>query len=196
MADISTLGQLQPSEPLDFDIYKDAQDLPPLPSAGEYVVRAPETFPQEAFGKTRANHLSVQVDPTIIGPTNEGYVIRFTKVSAKPFKRGGVTVSQLGDYLRAVGWTQKLITEQEKADAVELTTNLTYRVMTDWRAYDKNDDGTAFVVEGMTNFPSDGNGGYSPFVSNPGHKDLITGEPVLVRANLVVRRYVPAAAQV
>lgn len=177
-------------------IYPDAQEFPPPPPAGEYVVRAPESFPKTAFGKTKAGQLSVQIDPTIIGPISEGYVIRFTKVSAKPFKRNGVTVSQLGDYLRAVGWTTNISGDpQEQADAVEATTNLTYRIAADWRAYDKNDDGSIFVVEGMANFPPDGNGGHSPFINNLGHKDPITGEPTLVRANLVVKRYISAVGQ-
>lgn len=154
-------------------------------------MQAPESFPSEAFGKTQAGFLSVQIDPKIVGPTNAGYTLRFTKISAKPFKRGGVTVSQVGDYLRAVGVRGKVSSDpQSIADTVEQTANMTYEVDADWRAFHK---GTGFTLEGMERFPSDGNGGHLPYVEHPTEKDPITGEPVLVRANLVVKRYVAAA---
>ena len=187
MADISALGTLQAVEMLDLDNYKDVSEAAPLPKAGRYTVRAPESFPSAAFGRTRAGALSVQVDPTIIAPSNEGYQIRYTKISAKPFKRGGVTVSQVGDYLRANGFKGKLTSEKEIIDAVESTVNRTYEVQVDWRAYNKN---TGFSLEGMENFPSDGNGGHQPWCEDPEAKDE-NGNPQRLRANLVVDRYVP-----
>lgn len=188
MADISALGTLAPVEPIDLDTYQDAREAAPLPVKGRYTVRAPESFPATAFGATKAGALSVQVDPTIVGPTNEGYTIRFTKVSAKVFRRSGVPASQAGDYLRACGLRGKLSDPQAIADAVEQTANRTYEVEVDWRAYNKN---TQFSIEGMERFPSDGNGGHLPWIDDPVDKDQ-DGNPVRLRANLSVTRFIAA----
>ena len=192
VADISLLGNLNSSEPLDLDIYKDAQELPLLPPAGRYTVQAPESFPTEAFGKTQANFLSVQIDPKIVSNGHDGYTLRYTIISAKPFKRSGVTVSQVGDYLRAVGVRGKVGSDPASiVEAVEQTANQLYEVDIDWRAFHK---GTGFTVKGMTNFPSDGNGGRLPYVLHPTEKDPTSGEPVKVRANLVVKRFIAATS--
>lgn len=188
-ADISALGELKQVEPLDLSAYADNKDFSPLPKAGRFTVRAPESFPSAAFGRTKAGSLSAQIDPTIVGPSNEGYTLRFTKVSAKVFKRNGVSVSQLGDYLRATGFTGKLSDEQAQADAVAQTANQMYTVDVDWRSYNKN---TGYSLEGMSRFPSDGNGGNLPWCEDPNEKDE-KGEPVRLRANLVITRYVPQA---
>jgi hypothetical protein len=201
MADISALGTLQPVEPLDLENYADNKDFVAIPKKGRYTLQAPDSFPSTAFGRTKAGALSVAIDPKIVGPTSEGYTIRYTKVSAKPFKRGGVTVSQLGDYLRATGFRGRLTDEQAQADAVESTSNAVYQADLDWRAYNKD---TGFSVEGMERFPSDGNGGHLPFYEDPNdfEKDeagtIVTdaqGEPLhkRLRANVVVARYVPAS---
>lgn len=188
MADISTLGALQPIEQLDLENYADNKESAPLPKKGVYTVRAPESFPSTSFGRTRAGALSASVDPVIVDSSNEGYTLRFTKVSAKSFKRNGITVSQMGDYLRACGLRAKFTDEQSLADAVEQTANKTFQVEVDWRAYNKD---TGYSVEGMGNFPSDGNGGHLPWIEDPNQKDA-EGNPVRLRANAVVSRYIAA----
>lgn len=194
MADLSALGQLQPIEPLTLDQYVDVKESTfRLPAKGRYQVRAPEGFPAESFSRTqKTKALSVQIDPTIVGPTNEGFTIRFTKVSATPFKRDNQTVSQLGDYLRAVGITGTLKTEQDLADAVEATANRVYEVDIDWRGYSKK-DGIEFKVEGMESFPQLADGTRQSWINHPRLKDEETGEPLKVRANLNVTKYVPVA---
>src|SRR5437870_2229165 len=121
MADLSLLGGLQPIEQLDLDgsyaVAKESQFH--LPPKGVYTLRAPDSFPAAAFSRTKGGSLQVQVDPTIVGPTNDGYTVRFVKVSAKVFDRSGQKVSQVGDYLKAVGFSGILRTEQDVADAVE-----------------------------------------------------------------------------
>lgn len=189
MADISILGALQAVEPLDLENYVDNKESAPLPKKGVYTVQAPESFPSAAFGRTKAGALSAQVDPKIVGGPNDGYTLRFTKVSAKPFKRGGATVSQMGDYLRACGVRGRLNDEQAQADAVEQTANRIYQVEVDWRAYNKD---TKYSIEGMERFPSDGNGGHLPWIEDPNAVDPTTGEAVRLRANLTVSRYLPA----
>jgi hypothetical protein len=178
MADLSSLNGLLPAEPLDLDIYPDA------------TVRAPESFPSTSFGATKAGFLSAQIDPTVVGPSNEGFTLKYAKVSAKPFKRGGMSVSQLGDYLRATGYPNKIGGDpQAQADAVETTANKIYTVELDWRAYNKN---TGFTIKGMKNFPSDGNGGHQQYVLDPEDKDE-QGNPVRVWARAEITRFVPAS---
>ena len=191
MADISSLSGLTSAEPLDLDIYADAKESFQLPKKGRYVVRAPESFDGTAFGASKAGFLKATVDPTIVGPTNEGFQLRYTSVSAKPFQRGKVTVSQLGDYLRACALRGTVPGDpQGMADAVERTAGLTYQVDLDWRAYNKN---TGFAVNGMDNFPKDANGEPLPYVIDEGDIDPDTQEPRRLRANVQVTRYVPAA---
>lgn len=182
-ADISALGQLQPIEPLDLEAYVDNQEAAPLPKKGVYTVRAPESFSSASFGRTKKGALSASIDPVIVGPTNEGYTLRFTKVSAQPFKRNGVTVSQMGDYLRACGKRQKIADEQQYADAIEETANQVFEVELDWSAYNKE---SSRRFDGMETFPSDGNGGHQPWIED---KDSM-GNPVRLRANAVVTRYI------
>ena len=189
-ADISALGGLKPVEPLNMDAYADNKETVfQLPPAGRYVVQAPSEFPAAAFSRTkRTGALSAQVDPIIQGPTNEGFQIRFQKVSATTWERDGQRVSQLGDYLRACGFKGTLKDEQEQADAVEATANTTYQVDLEWRAYNKR---TGFSLEGMKRFPKLPNGGYQSWVEDPTDKDE-EGNPVRVRANLQITRFVPA----
>ncbi len=194
MADISSLGALQPVDMLDLENYSDAKESTfVLPPKGVYQLQAPDTFPSAAYSRTNAGFLSVQIDPTIVGPTGQGMKLRFIKVSAKSFKRSGTTVSQVGDYLRACGFRGKLDDEQKIADAVEATAGQIYQARIDWRAYNKS---TGFSLEGMERFPSDGKGGHLPFVEDPTAVDPETGKPVRLRANLVIpmNGFIPAGA--
>lgn len=194
-ADISNLSNLQASEPLDWDGYADAKESVPPPPKGRYIVRVAE---QITLGSTTANFLSAQVDPTIIGPRSEGFQIRFTRISAKPFKRGAATVSQLGDYLRAVygSQTPRPRTPQEQADAVVATAGRQLEIIGDWEAYDKE---TKWSLKGMENFPKLADGTHSPWIDVPGSekRDESTGAIIeaarQVRANFKVDRYVPLA---
>lgn len=166
MANISELGNLEATEPIDLPQYKAVTESQPMPRKGVYTVRAPNTF---QFGATKSTppSLSAQVDPTIVGPTNEGYTLRFTKVSAKswPDPTTHQPVSQLGRYLKAAGLNESIgSSAQEKADAVERTAGAVYKTLVDWRAYCK---GCGFQVEGEEKFPTNGNGAPSPWVECP-----------------------------
>lgn len=186
--DISSLGNLEPAKPLDLSIYPDARGGQSLPKAGKFVVRAPESFPTSAFSRTKSGgNLSARVDPTIIGPSDEGYTIRFVNVSAKVYQRDGKDVSQMGDYLRAFGITEELTGDpQQAANLIASTAGQTYEVIADWEA---RHGATGFKVAGMKNFPSDGNGGFQPWVQHPTEKDA-EGNPLRLRANLTVKRYI------
>jgi hypothetical protein len=189
MADISHLGGLQSVEQLDLENYVDNRKSTfQLPKKGRYTLRAPDAFPSTAFTRTKkTGALSVQIDPTIVGPTNEGFQLRYTNVSATPFKRGGSTVSQLGDYLRACGSRAILKTEKDQADAAEATAGTMYQADIDWRVYNKT---TGFALEGMEKFPKLEDGSYQSWIEDTGDIDAETGKPKRLRANLVISRFV------
>ena len=192
-ADISNLANLQAGEPLDHDMYQDAREAPPLPPKGRYIFRASEKI---TFGATKQNFLSAQIDPTIVDGPHAGYRVMFTRVSAKPFKRGQATVSQAGDYLRSVYGPNapRAATPQEQADAIETTQSQVFQAEGDWEAYDKE---TKYTLKGMTKFPKDNNGGYEEWTLVPGTEDLdANGQPIKgtgrrIRAQFKIDRFVP-----
>lgn len=204
MADISALGGLTSSEPLDMENYEDVKVSSgggfQLPPAGIYTLRAPESFPAEAFGASQAGALTAQIDPTIVGPTNEGTQVRFIRVSAKTFPRGNGLASRMGDYLRACGNRAKLDgTPQALANAVEQTAGAVYQAKLDWKAYRKLPDGSKFELKGMDNFPRNAETGtHQSWVEakdSNGNvvKDAETGEPIRARANLDIVAFVAAS---
>lgn len=169
MVDLSVLGGLNPIEQLDstdYPVNKETEFR--LAPKGTYTLQAPDSFPQAAFGRTKNGDLSIQIDPTIVGPTNEGYTVRFQKISAKSFQRSGKWASQVGDYLEACGWDGKLTDLQSVAEAVESTASKTYQAKLDWRAYNKR---TQFSLEGMERFPRNADGTYQPYVIDPAEID-------------------------
>jgi len=191
MADISNLTNLQATEPLDWDQYTDSKESVPLPRKGRYQLQAPESFTFEA---SQAGALQARIDPKVVGPTNAGYTIRFQRVSAKPFLRGGVKVSQLGDYLRAVGIATRPATPQEQANAVEATAGRVFTGDLDWEARCST---CKFTLKGEEKFPPDGNGGHSPVIKCPNctvTNDKGQTEPANLRANVRVERFISAAA--
>lgn len=190
MADISALSNLQAGEPLDHDIYVDAKEPSAPPPKGRYLVRAPDKF---TFDATAAGFLSAEVNPTIVEGPNQGYQLLYTRVSAKPFKRGAATVSQLGDYLRAAGSQARPRTPQEQADAVEATAGTLLSVDIDWEAYDKE---TKWTLKGMEKFPKLPSGGHDIWVTVPDPENPTQpmrgedGEVRKIRARARVDRYV------
>lgn len=187
---LSSLGNLATAETINLDDYKDQEVKTfQLPKAGRYTLRAPERFSESDFAATKEGYLKARVDPTIVGPTNEGFQIRYVSVSAKTFDRGGARVSQVGDYLRACGVAGQLPSDpQGIADAIAGTAGLTYEADLDWEA---NHFASGFKVKGMRNFPMNADGSYQMWVQHPTEKDA-DGAPLRVRANIVVRRYIPS----
>jgi hypothetical protein len=159
MADISQLGTLAAPDPIEggWDNYQDGGQGRPVPPAGKYFGRAPDTF---EFSKTREDQLQVLIDPVIIVQADEvsnDYPVRFTRASAKKFpRRNG---SMMGDYLRAHGSAARPESPQDYADAVEETAGRVFPFVADWEAYCKE---CQTSIKGMSNFPADGNGGHSP----------------------------------
>lgn len=191
MADISALGVLAPIElDLEDGQYADSKGFT-LPPAGEYTLQAPSEFPSSAFGKTQEGNLSIQIDPKVVGSEHDGFQVKFARVSAKQFLRDGKKASQAGDYLRAAGVKTRITSMDDLVTAVEGTANRTYKAYLDWRAYNKNN---GFSVEGMTRFTPDGKGGYLPFIADSTDVDPETGQARRLRAQIFIRRFVPAEA--
>lgn len=184
---------IQPAQPLDLSIYPETRTG--LPKAGRYTVKAPDSFPDEAFAPAATSgQLTARVDPVIVGPTNENFPIKFTRVSAKVYEtKGGKSTSQLGQYLQAFGVTEQLTGDPQQAIAlVRSTAGQTCDVVIDWEARHKP---SGFKLVGMRGFPSDGNGGFQPWVEHPDPM-IVDGEGnrLRLRANLVVRRFLPKRA--
>lgn len=190
MADISGLGGLQPVEPLDLDLYPDVKGSSfQLPVKGRYTFRVRPDWSEDAFGTTKGGQLSISPSPTIVGPHNEGFNLKFAKVSAKVFQRGQQKASQAGDFLRSCGLRVKLDDNQAIADAAERTAGMLFEADLDWNGYD---NGSQYSVEGMEKAASDGNGGYLPYFLHPTEKDE-NGDPLKIRARAFIARYIPQA---
>lgn len=192
MVDISTLGNLNPVQPLDLSVVPEApKQAFSFPRAGVYELRAPESFPTEAFGKTQGGNLSARVDPVIVGPSNEGYEVRFTNIYATVYTdpRTGVETSGIAQYLQAFGITEQLDgTPEQAANLIASTAGKTAKAYLNWEA---NHRPSGFKLKGMKNFPIvDG----KP-VSSVEHPDeSVTdqnGQRLRLRANIVVSKWLP-----
>lgn len=184
---IAELGALQHTEPV--DLSELAPKGPAFPRKGRYTLRVPEELnPDFTFGATKAGYLSASIDPTIVGPTNEGYTVRYVKMSAKTFTQDEKLTSQMGQYLAACGDKRTLDGDPQTAvNAVLETAGKEFPAILDWRAYNKR---TGEAVEGMENFPSDGQGGYLPWITDEQDLDE-KGRPRRIRANIIVKRFLP-----
>ncbi len=199
MADLSQLGNLQSTDPLDLPLYQARGTSRPFPLADRYTARTPESFPPESFGESKAGFLTVDVSPTIVGGDYDGYKINYTRVSAKTWKnKEGITESQLGRYLKATGVDGVVGgTPQEQADAAEASANKLVSIDADWIARHRE---SGFELKGMKNFPVV-DGKPSRFVKLDGTNgrplvetvNQVTGEtePLTIRAFLEVTRFSP-----
>lgn len=179
MANLSHLGSLNPVEHLELgDKYPAVKEKSSfrLAPKGVYSLQAPPEFPDTAFTRTKAGSLQITLDPTIVGPTNEGLLIKFQKVSSKVYDRSGQKASQVGDYLISCGFRGRLQNEQEIADAVEATASTVYQAKLDWRGYNKR---TGWSLEGMEKFPKLADGTHQAWTIDPAEvgKD-VNGQPI------------------
>ena len=166
-----------------------------FPAKGWYTLRTTSEFTSESFVPNKANTaLTFQINPTVVGPTNEGYQLKFNsgRISAKTYQRTdrksgkSSTVSQLSDFLKAVGYNGTVPGDaQGQADIVEMQAGKTFDALLDWRAYDP---ATQTEVSGMENFPADGNGGHLPYLLSESQTDD-QGNPKKIWANLEIKRF-------
>lgn len=197
MPNLSHLGGLNPIEQLDLDgTYPVAKESTfSLPPKGVYVLQNPDSFPEAAFSATKTGSIQVQIDPTIVGPRNEGFTVKFVKVSAKVFDRNGKKVSQLGDFLKACGFSGSLSTIEDIGNAMDSVAGRTYQAKLDWRSYNKR---TGWTLEGMERFPKLADGTYQSWVIDPTEvgKEDENGRQLRVLANLTIPfgGFIPADA--
>jgi hypothetical protein len=177
MVDLSHLGGLKPVEQLDLGNYAENKERTfRLAPKGVYTLQAPDQFPAEAFSRTKGDSLQAQIDPTIVGPTNEGTVVKYVKVSAKTFPRGKGLASQVGDYLVACGFRGVLQNEKDIAEAIASTAGSVYQAKLDWSAYNKR---TGWRLDGMEKFPKLPDGTYQPWAVDPSEVGkTVDGQPI------------------
>lgn len=202
MADLSHLDGLVPSEAIDLDsltpVKATGSGGRPVPPPGRYTVRAPESFPAQAFGRSNAGALLTQIDPTIVGGEHDGYQIRFVKVSAKPFQQtrkvDGTerkeTTSQVAQYLKACGMNGTIPSSpKEIANLVERTAGQMYEVETDWKVWDKFNQVEYTLRKNPDMFAKDEDGNPLPFVvvKDPDGNDF------RLRANVEITRFISAS---
>ena len=208
--DISALGQVSPSQPLDLSDYptsalpQSSTDSKPkftVAPAGEYVMRAPEQF---VFSKAQSSgNLMARIDSTVVGPTNEGAQVKFARVSTTVFDRevDGVTkkASLAADFVRSVqvanGETPVEFpgvgedgNAQAQAEAIASCAGKTYRARLNWEAEDRKYD-TGMKVRGMTKFPKLEDGTYQPYIELAGKLDG-KGRPARIWANLYIQNFI------
>lgn len=168
-------------------------------------MRAPESFPDTAFSASKAGALLSQIDPTVVGGEFDGYQIRFTKVSAKPFQQrrkvNGTevteTTSQVAQYLKACGRSGAMPTHpQDIANAVEQTAGQLYEVETDWKVWDKDNQVEYTLRKNPDVFAKDEDGNVLPFIvrKNADGSPMLdeSGKPMRLRANVEITRYISA----
>lgn len=110
-------------------------------------------------------------------------------MSAKPFQRGNSTVSQVGDFLKSVGVSGVIRSNQDIANLVEQTSGRVFDAKLVWNGYNKV---TGFEVKGMKNFPRTADGSHQSWMEDPtpGAVDD-SGNPYRVMARLQIDRFIP-----
>lgn len=177
--DISQLNLDTPDQ-IDWDQYQGVGTGTgkPIPAAGTYTVVTPDNIEYDA----KDGKLIAKLDPLkVIGPTNAGYEVRFTRISTKKYSNRNA--SPAGDYFKAHGLQTRPASQQDYLDAFQSTLGRPFQVDLDWEAYDKETRET--IAKSMADFPDDGQGGKQRFIVNPA-----TGNKVW--ANVRVKRYRPA----
>ena len=199
---ISHLGGLNPSEPVDLSSYtgqRASGTFRPLPTPGRYTVRAPQ-FDDNSFSVSKAGALLTDVAPTIVGGEYDGYQIRFASVSAKTFKRTEkvngeevqVIASGVADYLKALGRTETVPTEPaDIANLIASTANQTYDIETDWKVWDGETSTEFTLSKNPERFDQrDENGNVQPFIIA---KDA-DGNDKRLRAKVVIKKFLAPSA--
>lgn len=195
---ISDLGNLTPSQPLDFSKYP----APKAKSAGftlapaaEYTLRLITPVTNETLTKSQAGHLKFRFDAEIAEGPHAGQKVRFQTASASVWERDGVQQSMLGNLVAAAGG-ESFPGVGEDGDptpqvrAVEAIQGRTFKAYVTWLAKDRK-YGSDREIKGMKNFPLDANGQPQSFFEVPGQVDD-KGRPARVWANLEISNYIPA----
>src|SRR3990167_3777405 len=193
MASIGNLS-VQPTETVDISSAYPVSTGRRFPNKGWYTLRTTDAFTEESFTPNKAGTaLTFQIDPTIVGPTNEGYQLKYNsgRISAKTYQRTdrsgkSATVSQLSDFLKASHYNGVVPGDaQAQADLVEQQAGSTFDALLDWRAWDPS---TQTEIKGMENFPKNAAGEYVPYVESATETDD-DGKAKRIWANLEIVRF-------
>ena len=207
---ISHLGDLKPSEPVDLSTYtgqRASGGFRPLPTPGRYTVRAPE-FTDNSFTVSKAGALLTDVAPTIVGGDYDGYQIRFASVSAKTFQRTEkvngeevkVTASGVADYLKALGRTETVPEEpKDVANLIATTAGQTYDIETDWKVWDGANQVEYTLSKNPERFDQrDDNGTLLPYIlAKDASGEVIrdeNGNVKRLRVKVVIKKFIAASA--
>ena len=196
--DIAALGQLKPSQPLDFTKYPTpkAKTAFTLAPAGEYDLRIVTPITNDTLKVSTTGNLNLKFDAEIVGGVYNGQKVRFQNASAATFERDGVLQSMLGSLVGATGGDFPGIGEDgdptPQVRAVESIQGKPFRAYVTWLAEDRK-HGSGIKVKGMKNFPivtdEQGTTRHQQFVEIPGAVDE-QGRPARAWANLEISNYV------
>lgn len=203
--DISALGKLTPSQPLDFSTYPQtpAKSTGPkftLAPAAEYDLRiVTPLVVGETLKASKTGNLNFKFDAEIIGGPHAGQKVRFQNASASVWERDGVQQSMLGNLVMALGGAEFPGVGADgdptpQVNALQAVINNPFRAYVTWFAEDRK-FGTGLKVKGMKNFPTvtDETGAtvHQSFIPIDGQKNE-KGQDARLYANLEIGNYVPA----
>jgi hypothetical protein len=160
MTDISQLSLREP-EVVDWDTLGKGSSYTPPPPAVD-----PSGKPIVYYGvatvsttePTKEGYLQLLLDPLKIvdSGTANGYTLRFTRVSTKPFEKNGAPIkgnpNSAANFLRATGLQARPQTNSEYIAAAKATNGKKFPFTIKWEAYNKD---TGEKVSGYENFPDD-----------------------------------------
>lgn len=165
--DISQTNLREPNQ-TDWDNYNSGSKyIAPPPALGAdgrpityygIAEKAEEKANQYAVDSEGNAYLNFQLDPVKIVRSggHDGYVLRFTEASVKPFEKGGAPIkgnpNKLANFLRAAGLQARPQTNNEYRASVRAAIGKPFGFTIDWVAKNKE---TGEEVKGYSNFPDD-----------------------------------------
>ena len=170
MAETAGLGLKEPSQ-IDWDNYNPGSkyQAPPPALGGDgkaitYTGQLPTAITQEQDDAGYRRYLLDPIKLVKNGNGVDGYTIRFTRASVKPFEKNGKVqnASSVGNVLRSAGVNSKPQRTAEYDAAMNAVKGRVITFTVDWEARNKD---TGETVRGYANFPDD--------PDRPGHKKAI-----------------------
>lgn len=160
MNDLAQTGLREP-EQLDWDnAFKSSAYVAPPPAYDQGGNR--QVYYGIVKGVTKGDpdqgYLNFLLDPIVLTKAGsyDGYTLRFTRASARPFERNGQVMkgnpNKLASFLKAAGLPARPQTNSEYEAAVKAAVGRVFPFVGDWEAYNKD---TGERIKGYLNFPED-----------------------------------------
>ena len=168
--DTAGLGLKEPSQ-IDWDNYNPGSkyQAPPAAKGGDgkniiYTGQLPTAIVQEQDDQGYRRYLLDPIKLVKNGNGVDGYTLRFTRASVKPFERAGKVqnASSVGNVLRSAGVAAKPQKTAEYDAAMNAVKGRVVTFTIDWEARNKD---TGEQVRGFDNFPDD--------LDRPGQKKAV-----------------------